>query len=581
MRPFILVALGLFISTASAFAQSQEFPYEAVVSTDGLPVHSGPGADFYETTKLGKGEHVIVYRHDPGGWFMIFVPSGGFSLVPDSAVQPTGTGDLEIMNDQVSVRVGSYLSEEHDVEQLRLSRGTRVRPAMLPADVTVPFGYVAIEPPRGEYRWVRGQFISPTEAHVRDARDSDPFQVPSVAEIPSTYEEAKQHAELDDLWSAPATTAEVAEEVKQEVITHDIDLAGTIPGTKKTLNRKEGWELLREFDTGLNLMTEQEPNEWNLAAAEAELKEYAATARGSFLRGLESRLGKVARLKRIQSQYTDYIKLTQATDHRDQKLKQQQIQLASAIQEEPVAEKPRPQSQDLTKLVEESTPRRIPDTQSPQQPTASGPAFPSGPQLAQAPAAMPQQQSQPQPTVLPQPRHILPEPARIPQNVMPPQTNPQHLPPQHVQQQHIQQHIQPQYQPQQMVQRPAQPQPPQYQPPTPPPTRSLQQNTVAHQPAPQSTFPPPAPRPEEANAGRRRFDAAGIIQQTPQQHPETPPFVLIKPDGSVVAFLKEQPGIELGRYIGQSMGVDGQMFTHPDIPTPMIVVRQLTPVAIK
>ena len=61
MRPVLSAALLL----CAAPAVAQEFPYQARVAADGLPVHAGPLADDYVTGTLPRGAAVTVVRHDP------------------------------------------------------------------------------------------------------------------------------------------------------------------------------------------------------------------------------------------------------------------------------------------------------------------------------------------------------------------------------------------------------------------------------------------------------------------------------------------------------------------------------------
>ncbi len=70
----------------------------------------------------------------------------------------------------------------------------------------------------------------------------------------------------------------------------------------------------------------------------------------------------------------------------------------------------------------------------------------------------------------------------------------------------------------------------------------------------------------------------GVVQKAVEPHPEAPQYVLVAPNGRILVYLQEQPGIPLEKFVGQPMGVDGEKHRHPELTTPMIVVDRLTPV---
>ena len=145
------IVFALVPFSASA-AEPESFPYQAVVAVGEAAVHSGPGEEFYATNQLGQGSRVDVYRHDPGGWRMIRPPEKAFSLIPAESAQPLKNGMAEIVVNDVCARIGSSLADEFHVEQIPLRIGMRVK---LFPEQHAPEGWIAIKPPRGEYRWVR------------------------------------------------------------------------------------------------------------------------------------------------------------------------------------------------------------------------------------------------------------------------------------------------------------------------------------------------------------------------------------------------------------------------------------------
>src|SRR5690606_28356770 len=124
--------------------------------------------------------------HDPGGWWMISPPAGEFSLIEASAIKRLADGTAEIIADETSVRIGSRTVTDFSVEQVPLIRGDRVD---VLDGISTPPGWIAITPPRGEYRWVLGRFLVPVDPAVRTEQDHDPFAVPSTAKRPERFED--------------------------------------------------------------------------------------------------------------------------------------------------------------------------------------------------------------------------------------------------------------------------------------------------------------------------------------------------------------------------------------------------------
>jgi hypothetical protein len=77
----------------------------------------------------------------------------------------------------------------------------------------------------------------------------------------------------------------------------------------------------------------------------------------------------------------------------------------------------------------------------------------------------------------------------------------------------------------------------------------------------------------------RRFDGAGIIQRTRAVRGGVR-HVLLAPDGRVLAYLQGTTGINLDRFVGQSMGLTGPRQYRRDLGADLLVVRQLTPVRL-
>ena len=95
---------------------------------------------------------------------------------------------------------------------------------------------------------------------------------------------------------------------------------------------------------------------------------------------------------------------------------------------------------------------------------------------------------------------------------------------------------------------------------------------------PQQQQPPAAPR--QPGQPVPRFDGAGIVQRAAAAGTGTPAYVLITPQGRVLAYLQPAAGLNLEPYVGKSMGLYGERSYRPELRTDLIVVRSLTPVRL-
>lgn len=116
-------------------------------------------------------------------------------------------------------------------------------------------------------------------------------------------------------------------------------------------------------------------------------------------------------------------------------------------------------------------------------------------------------------------------------------------------------------------------------------------NAIQPEPDPDSQFQPPTtpgqPQPEPPTATGQppaaqqpQFDGAGIVQRAAATFPGAPRHVLLTPGGQVLAYLQAEQGIDLDRYLGQAMGLQGKRYRHRTLRADLLVVRDLTPVRL-
>jgi len=146
-------------------------PMAAEIGVDMAYLRAGPGDDFYPTERLALGRVLEVWAIDPSGWCAVRPVEGSFSWVraadidDEAALEPvarspsgaSGAGVGVVVADGAVARVGSQLNDLRHVAQVRLEAGERVR---VLERVRVERGrhaglWARIEPPSGEFRWVR------------------------------------------------------------------------------------------------------------------------------------------------------------------------------------------------------------------------------------------------------------------------------------------------------------------------------------------------------------------------------------------------------------------------------------------
>ena len=182
-------------------------PMVAEIGVDMAYLRAGPGDDFYPTERLALGRTLEVWAIDATGWCAVRPVEGSFSWVraadidDEAALDPVarspsgeaGAGVGVVVADGAVARVGSQLNDLRHVAQVRLEAGERVR---VLDRARINRGrhaglWARIEPPAGEFRWVRFADLasSPSirqaalDAGVRPAGGSGEERDPAAAMI--------------------------------------------------------------------------------------------------------------------------------------------------------------------------------------------------------------------------------------------------------------------------------------------------------------------------------------------------------------------------------------------------------------
>lgn len=641
--PSMLFVAWTIVATHGAFAATKEFPYEAVVESDEAFARCGPGKNFYPTSKLKRGDHVTVRRHDPGGWFMIDPTPDSFSLIASDDVQSDGNvGTVKpLAEGQTPIRIGSAIDPAIDsVYQRQLSSGERVE---ILGAATIPrrnsqVQMLKIRPPKGEFRWIEGMNLTPLDQQVQDQQirsrqirgqqnrnqqsqeqvDSDPFAAPPQGghHSPSGGRPAGSGKPVAKLTaSSAATRFQASAQIKAQTTAQSAASKKSGPSAVTSATLVDPRGRLEQIDLQFRDMVQRQPATWNLVEIEQAYRELNQQAASAAIRGqLELRFSAIDHYKQVKGQYDDYFRLVSSTERKDAEL--------AAIQNslDPQDARPAIMAPGQAPAPTDSPPNAVPNTAtgpSTPLPATSVPtaqASPNGPRF-DAPAQYPMNSerdtravgpvlenpvpvpTEPQPEANPRrevrqelpvlsPPSTAPNDTGIPRQEVP--TNPNAAP---------------------MTQsstsgsadtqsRPA-PSTDSFPPSVPAETRTLRNaDTLPQgtQPAAAPSMPPSQPMRQMPSASTTvpalaaprqirpqaagGLDGAGIVQRAATPVPGGPRHVLLAPNGRILAYLYPDRGINLDAYLGRSMGIVGPRAFRPELQTDLIVVRQMVPVRL-
>jgi hypothetical protein len=315
MRRPIAAMLPLVILTTALARGEQTFPYKAYVAADDVYVRSGPGKNYYPTSKLSAGDVVEVYRHDPGGWYAIRPPKGSFTWISSRFLKPSGDGLAEVASANVSARVGSEFSDIRDVIQVRLHQGELVEPLEAPAAAAADGQtWTKISPPSGEFRWVYGKLVDPDYA-ADGARKVAENTSPLVSSAPASDVEPAR----------PPGAREAARPIPRDGDGRRQNPAKSPPAASspgsRTLSADEFQKRLEDADMELSIMVAEEPTVWTFDALVLEAELLMAQAETAVERGrARLLLNKIDRFAGIRQRYDAVNGMLADTDRRNEQL---------------------------------------------------------------------------------------------------------------------------------------------------------------------------------------------------------------------------------------------------------------------
>lgn len=178
-----LAACMCLIAAPAPWASGQTFPYVAYTQTESATVRSGPSEEFYATDQLPPGHAVEIYRQK-GDWCAVRPPEGSFSYVDASTVEATADPQLlKVIGAEATTRVGTKLSDAHNVEYVTLEQGEILQALGTPQTLAKSSKrWYKVTPPSGEFRWIHRDDLGQDQLESSDESEPDALQVPATAQ---------------------------------------------------------------------------------------------------------------------------------------------------------------------------------------------------------------------------------------------------------------------------------------------------------------------------------------------------------------------------------------------------------------
>lgn len=343
----------LFVGLCFSPACGDEMPYTGYINADDVYVRSGPGKNYYPTLKLGHGDEVEVYRHDPGGWYAIRPPEGSFSWVSGKFLEPVEDSIARTTGDRVLARVGSQFSDIRDVIQVRMHRGEELEVLEAKRFGSGPGTQVwyKIAPPAGEFRWVYGKFVD-REKTLPDEDDSDTRRNLLIDEDGLAYGEEDQEDDDSDeedeailipgmvrKTHADVNQAGYAEDAERESIgereshatadgrNEGIDEESDSLEVPNAARQESGWTAddfdaeIVELELQLGAMVAEEPTVWDFTELTRRAEIALDYADSAVERGKAKKiLRKIERFEDIKQRHREVTEITVRTDRRNARL---------------------------------------------------------------------------------------------------------------------------------------------------------------------------------------------------------------------------------------------------------------------
>ena len=296
-------AVFLLICSVSAHAQSVQFPYEAKVVAEETYARSGGGDSFYPTQRLSRDTVVKVFRHDPGGWYVIEPPTGSFSWIPERFVKRLSEQEGEVSEDNVIASVGSEFGDETGVFHRRMKKSEKVV-ILGQKNIETSSGtqsMLKIQPPARERRWIPGSAVIPVDPTLRQQLNNNPYSVP---------EGAKRNGVIV---TPPTPDNPQGESPSPEI--------GPSDALKQLQREKNEKQQLAEIDQRFREMVLRDASTWDLDSIENAYRQLQGQVTNLQISGaVELRYPAIERYRRRLAQLLDVKQLQSQTEMQDAQL---------------------------------------------------------------------------------------------------------------------------------------------------------------------------------------------------------------------------------------------------------------------
>ena len=517
----VLGAVSLVSLCAPAFGADRSFPFEAAIATREASVYSAPNVDdFYPTQTLRRGDRVTIVREDFGGWYLIqpLEDSHSWISVEDVEKKPN---DLGVVKRETSDHIGSNVHSGELYVVNTLFRGEVVRitgRSTLRINGGLKEMY-RIEPPRGEFRYIRSRDVLPLDEFERQpdllpsARADGPASgVPSVSPKPPDFgpgEPQPQPVTFGDSGSQPASDKEFQPGAIQPMVEQGPVSSPLPPFPQPSLVPDSKPE-----PEPVAVTPQKKPARKPAGRRRTQLPSKPDEGVAPPSIGFESAVA----LPQIEPQATP--QQMQLIDHAWQALQQVDAEFRRMVQR-PIPE------WDLTKIENQYR------------------AVYGEYEIAAGPDASPLIHSRinQRLAAVQRRRGVYNEYMSFQKIIQRTEARDAKIRQQYLSRFSV--------------------------------ATAQPSRTVVRRPLPvrQASRPPQS---------ARAFDGAGIIQRNSIQRPGMPGHVLVAPDGRVLTFLTPAvPGIQLDRFLGRSMGIRGQRQFRRELNADLLAVHQLMPVTLK
>jgi hypothetical protein len=161
VTPMVVVGIFLAELASPALVNAQTYPADMVITLSEVEVRGGPTLQYFPTSKLRYGDHVLVMRQSEQqpGWLAIKPPQGSFSWICDKFIKQIDQRTAVVTMDGASLKPGSTVSNKApNFESVKIPVGCIV--TIIGAGVTADGKtWMPIQPWPTEVRFIPGEAV--------------------------------------------------------------------------------------------------------------------------------------------------------------------------------------------------------------------------------------------------------------------------------------------------------------------------------------------------------------------------------------------------------------------------------------